>query len=153
RSKHVDGALVVDGFSRSAAPRTAAALVDLGRRLTASSPRLPLFYGNDAQLALLHAYRVPLSEWFGFVLNDDALAPDLQNKEAFCARAERLGIPVPRTVRGSDPEAIARLRAPLLVKPRAKIEWKHLKRALFDGHAKAKTFATHRALMDDLAFR
>src|SRR5262249_8018592 len=123
-----------------------------GRRLTASSPRLPLFYGNDAQLALLHAYRAPLSEWFAFVLNDDALAPDLQNKEAFCGRAQRLGIPVPRTARGDNPEAILRLRAPLVAKPRPKIEWKHLKRELFDGHAKAKTFATHRALLDDPAF-
>src|SRR5439155_27213452 len=37
-------------------------------------------------------------------------------------------------------DAIAKLRPPLVIKPRGKVNWKHLQRDLFDGRGKAKTF-------------
>ncbi len=150
RSRHAAGHAVVSGFEAAAQARTAAQLVALGRRMKPYyCEKLPLFYGTDSQLAFLHAYREPLSEWFSFLLNDDALGRALWDKQPFYELAERAGIPVPQTARADDAAAVAALRSPLVIKPRAKVDWRELQRTLFDGNGKARELASSEELFAD----
>jgi len=151
RSRHAVGYALIDGFDTGSGERTAEALVALGRRLAPRGGRSALFYGNDAQLAFLHAWRAPLEESFAFVLNDDALGAALRDKELFYPLAMRAGVPVPRTALADDTGAILAMRAPLVIKPRAKVGWKALQRALFHD-AKAKMYATPEELLRDPLF-
>jgi predicted ATP-grasp superfamily ATP-dependent carboligase len=158
RSRHVLRSLVVPGFVGDAQASAAARLRALGEALVAETGGpVPLFYGQDKQLELLYRYRRELEPHFLFLLNDEALAWSLLDKERFAGLCAQVGVRVPRTVAPAPgPEGVAAirdLRPPLLVKPRAKVDWKGLQRALFGGTAKARVFRTTEALLDHPAFR
>jgi len=153
RSRYAHGYYLVEGFAAEKAEKTCAQLVELARRLRPFvSGRMPLFYGTDAQLAFVHRFRDVLSEGYLFLLNSDELAHALWDKELFFDVARRAGVPVPRTARGDDLDELSRLRAPLLVKPRTKIDWKHLRNTLFLGGAKARVFGALEELLQDPHF-
>jgi predicted ATP-grasp superfamily ATP-dependent carboligase len=153
RSRYVVGRVVVPGFVDRRG-ETLERLLEAGRHLlVAWGRRAPLFFGTDAQLAFVHDHRDALGEAFAFLLNDDALARSLWDKERFDDIARRAGVPVPLTARGDDHGAIGRLRAPLVVKPRTKVAWRDVQNDLFGGRGKARVFANARELDACPAFR
>jgi D-aspartate ligase len=153
RSRYAAGSCIIGGFSRAEHSRTLEALLDLAQRLQRTrSGKLPLFYGNDAQLEFIDAHREQLAESFAFLLNQEELSAALRDKERFHERARSLAIPVPATAPGERRDEIERLRAPLLVKPREKADCKDVKRDLFGGSGKARAYASHRELWSDAAF-
>ena len=146
-SRFVVGSCVVGSLDHDARGRTIATLVELGDELAAAhGKRAPLIFGTDAQLAFVHAHRATLARRFAMVLNDDALSASLRDKLRFHAIAAAAGVRVPATAAGDEDAAIDALRPPLVVKPRAKVAWTDLRRALFDGAAKARVFEDARAL-------
>src|SRR5262245_38361438 len=155
RSRHVDRHHVVPGYNEPERPRTAAALLRLGERLADDSGcRVPLFYGQDAQLALLYHHREALEPYFLFLLNDRELAWALFDKERFSRLCESRGVLVPRTraADGGHAESLRALRPPLLVKPRVKADWKGIQNTLFDGKGKARIFESVQDLLGHPGF-
>lgn len=150
RSRYVVGHVVVPGFDDRCGATTAQLLCDHGAHLRQiwRAP-LPLFYGTDAQLAFVYRFRRELARDFGFLINEDGLGHALGDKEKFAWLAAARGVPVPRTARGDATDALLSLRPPLVVKPRQKIRWTHLKRDFFGGDAKAKAFGDLQALLSD----
>jgi D-aspartate ligase len=156
RSRHVRGGCIVPGFDEPNAGSSAEILLELGHELHRGLGRkVPLVYGSDHHLDLLYAYRRELSEHYLFVLNDEDLALALHDKERFYQVAAAAGIRVPKTRRPDlDLEAgIAELREPILVKPKRKSDWNAIRRDLFGGKGKARTFATRSELLAHPAIR
>lgn len=123
------------------------ALMTLGDRLAATcGRRVPLMYGSDDALELIHAHRHRLRRYFLFLVNDAEVAVSLVAKDRFNARALRRGLPVPRTLQwqGSGPGSVAGTAGPVVVKPKMKIDWHNsvLCQRLFDGDGKARVFAS-----------
>ena len=117
------------------------ALVRIGDRLTAKyGRRVPLMYGSDDYLELIHAHRDRLERYFLVLLNDAEVADALLVKDRFQEFAESRGLPVPRSLPW---ESLATSSAPVLVKPSNKVDWHDslLRRTLFH-HAKALIFAS-----------
>jgi D-aspartate ligase len=110
--------------------------------------RVPLFYGNDDVLALIHDYRAALERHFALLLNPPALADALIEKSRFQALAERTGLPVPRRF---DWEALADAAGPVLAKPKTRTGWQHssVRQQLFGGAGKARIFASGREARAD----
>jgi predicted ATP-grasp superfamily ATP-dependent carboligase len=137
RSRYVVGSSIIPGFDRARAPATLERLLELGRALgTVFGKKSPLFYGTDAHIAFLYAHRAELSEHFALILNDEHVGLALLDKERFAALAEARGIPTPRMVRVDEVDG------PVLVKPKRKVAWEPLKRAVFGSNGKARVFAT-----------
>jgi predicted ATP-grasp superfamily ATP-dependent carboligase len=151
RSRHVRAGQVVAGYSADRHLRTLNGLRELGSRL---GGRAPLIYGTDAQLEFIYRHRDALEKSFRFVLNDDETAWALFDKERFARLCVERGVATPATV-APDGDAhleIARLRGPLVVKPRRKSAWHQIQAAVFEGAAKARIFADHRTLLAHRGF-
>jgi D-aspartate ligase len=116
---------------------------DLGRRL-------PLFYSNDDWQRLVQDYRSELAQHYTLLLNDPDVADAVIEKDRFQSLAAARGLPIPRSLAW---EALERIAAPVLVKPRAKFGHDaspaHLR--LFGRHGKARVFPNGRALLADAA--
>jgi D-aspartate ligase len=148
-SRYVSGRCIVPGFLPPHDARTLSVLLGLGAELRAlTGRRIPLIYGNDAQLEMLYRHREALSGSYLFLVNDDDLGWAMHDKARFFSLCAEVGVPVPATVvpanQASFAETAAAVEAlapPLLIKPRTKSDWKAIQRALFPSHAKARVFA------------
>jgi D-aspartate ligase len=103
-------------------------LVAFGR---AQATHPVLFYEADPHLLLVSRHRDRLAEAYDFVIADEALVDSLVDKHAFQALAERLGLPIPPSIRlrpGADPLPSSGLAFPLVVKPltRRVEEWEEV---------------------------
>jgi predicted ATP-grasp superfamily ATP-dependent carboligase len=83
-----------------------------------------LYYDGDGSLLVVSRYRERLREAFRFVVPEHELVEELTDKARFQRLAERLGLPVPRSVvlnarNGAGVFDLA-LRYPLILKPRAR---------------------------------
>jgi predicted ATP-grasp superfamily ATP-dependent carboligase len=117
------------------------ALVRIGDRLSVKyGRRVPLMYGNDDYLGLIHAHRDRLERYFLLLLNDAEVADALLVKDRFQEFAEARGLPVPRSLSW---DSLATATGPVLVKPSNKADWhdSHLRRTLFH-HGKALIFSS-----------
>lgn len=118
------------------------ALIDIGDRLSvALGRRVPLMYGSDDGLALLHAHRERLQRYFLFLASDREVGSALNAKDSFARIARHRGLPIPREF---EWETVAQVEQEVLIKPRVKIDWHHsaLCERLFDGEGKARVFAS-----------
>lgn len=118
------------------------ALVNVGDRLTAAlGRRVPLMYGSDDALALLHAHRERLQRYFLFLVSDRDVAAALTAKDAFGRLAQDRGLPVPRDLSW---QAVGEAKYEVLVKPRVKLDWhaSALCERLFNGDGKARVFSS-----------
>lgn len=127
-------------------------LLAAGERLaSALGRRVPLFYGNDDYLSLIHAFRDELARHFFLLLNEPGVARALIEKDRFQAFARERGLAVPLTLTWDDsgPDALGRAQGPVIVKPRVKVGWDdsavHMR--LFGGMGKARIFESGRAVM------
>jgi D-aspartate ligase len=121
------------------------ALVSLGDRLAAEhGRRVPLMYGSDDALELLHAHRERLERYFLMMLNEPGVAGALIAKDRFQAFAANRGLPVPRSLawEGDGPGTVRGTVGPVVAKPSEKIDWHHsaLCQQLFGGDGKALVF-------------
>lgn len=149
RSRHLSGHAILEGDSPAERAR---GLLELGARLEeALGDRVPLIYGSDADLELLYEHRSELSRHYLFLLNDPEVGWSLHDKERFRDLAERAGVLTPKTVSGDGD--LTRLREPILVKPRTKVDWHTIQHDLFGGAAKARVFATRREALEHPAVR
>ncbi len=126
-----------------------ASLRRLGQALAARLGRkVPLFYGTDAQLELLYRHRQLLGEVFLFLLNDEPLGWALHDKAQFYRLCAATGIRAPRVLPEEDLEStLAQWSGPLLVKPRCKADWRHLRQHGLGDQGKARAFPDGRALL------
>ena len=154
KSRFVNDHIVVGGFSKEQQAETVAALTALGRRL---GRRVPLVYGADQHIDMLYRYRAELEEHFLFILNDDAAGAAMFDKEQFATFCDEHGVLAPATATpqpGANlADTLAKLRAPLIIKPRRKTAWKEMQKALFDGVGKARIFETREALLAHPGFQ
>lgn len=123
------------------------ALLATGERLAAEAGRrVPLFFGSDDALQLVHEQREALGRHYALLLNDREVAAAMLQKDLFQPLAAERGVPIPREL---DWEALEGFERPVLVKPRAKFDWKaspvHVK--LFGSRGKARIFADGAALL------
>jgi D-aspartate ligase len=147
-SRYVAGRCIVPGYLPPHEERTLSVLLALGAELQAmAGRRIPLIYGNDAQLEMLYRHREALANSYLFLVNDDDLGWAMHDKARFFSLCAEVGVAVPPTVvpaKQSFAEtaaAIEALEPPILIKPRTKSDWKAIQRALFPSHAKARVFA------------
>lgn len=123
------------------------ALVAAGRRLASTyGCRVPLVYGSDDALDLIHAHRDRLERYFLFLMSDPDVCEALVAKDRFQAFAQQRGLPVPRDLSWGE-SGNASLRAftgAVVAKPRTKRDWHHsaLCHQLFNGDGKARVFAS-----------
>jgi D-aspartate ligase len=125
------------------------ALVRIGDRLSMTyERRVPLMYGSDEYLEIVHFHRERLQRYFRFIVSDPHVAEALIEKERFQAFAEARDLPVPRSLAWEDsgPASLAGAPGMVLAKPRSKIDWHAapLRDRLFPGGAKARIFASGR---------
>jgi len=123
------------------------ALELLGERLHARyGARLPLMYGSDDALALVHAHRERLERHFRLLLCDAEIAHALIDKDRFQRLAAARALPVPRELQweGCGPGSVAGATGPVLAKPRTKVDWHDcaLHARLFGESGKARIFAS-----------
>jgi len=133
RSRHCRRrALITDPLRDS--DQTLADLLQLARDL----PDKPvLFYGDDATLRLVSRHRDELAPHFRFLLPPAETVEDMVDKARFAGLAERLNLPVPRTLLSSQVEtpeqALNYLELPCVLKPNSHIGWFHSKLILEEG--------------------
>jgi predicted ATP-grasp superfamily ATP-dependent carboligase len=107
----------------------------------------PLFFQHDGDLAFVSRNRDALREHFRFTIADAALVEQCLDKTLFTVAAERLGLPVPRSVviwPHTQPDAPRLdLEFPLILKPLTRRDdwWTPLA-----GHAKAIEIDSHEEL-------
>ena len=123
------------------------ALLAAGERLAGEAGRrIPLFFGSDDALRLVHEQREELCRHYELLLNGPEVAAAMLQKDLFQPLAAERGLPIPRAL---DWEALEGFERPVLVKPRAKFDWKtspvHVK--LFGNRGKARIFADGTALL------
>jgi len=114
--------------------------------------RIPLFYGNDDYLNLIHAFRDELAKCFLLILNEPDLAGALIDKHRFDAFARSRGLPVPRTLawNSGGPDDLIYAEGPVLVKPKLKLGWDNspIYLHLLGGRGKARVFRSAREVME-----
>jgi D-aspartate ligase len=143
-SRHCSGSLLLPPLEQRRA--AAEALAAAGERLAgACRGPLPLYYGSDDALDLVLEHRDLLAPYFSVILNDEPVARALIDKQRFEDFARERGLPVPRALAWEELEACDE---PVLVKPKAKIDWdrSRILLRLFGGVGKARIFPTGRAL-------
>jgi len=128
------------------------ALLHLSARLFMRyGKHVPLFYGNDNWIELLHAHRDRLDGHFRMILNDTPVAEALMEKAKFSALAAERGLPMPATLRweGDGKEALRDFPGQVLVKPRSKVDWHDsaMHDRLFGNDGKARIFEDGAAAM------
>jgi predicted ATP-grasp superfamily ATP-dependent carboligase len=99
-------------------------LLALGRAL----PGKPaLLYDNEPMMLLVSRNRAVLAEYYRFLLPEPELVEDMANKVRFTHLAERLELPVPRTLLSrqisSAQAAAACLSLPCIFKPVSHVGW------------------------------
>lgn len=88
---------------------------------SARQPEQPVLYPqSDSDLLMLLAHRTELEACFRLALADTALLRDLVDKTRFAALAERVGLPVPRSVVLRPGQEAVDVPFPVLAKPRDK---------------------------------
>ncbi len=122
------------------------ALVMAGRQLAgAYGCRVPLMYGSDEALELIHANRERLARYFLFMVSPPEVAEALIAKDRFQALAESRGLPIPRELawNGIGEGLLGNELGAVIAKPRTKRDWHHtaLCERLFNGEGKARVFA------------
>lgn len=140
RSRYVVGYCLLPGLAPRQAPDSIERLVAAGSEISSRfGRRVPLLYGSDEALSFIHQFRDRLERSFLLLLNDDALAQALTDKEAFYRRCHSLGLLVPRTVLLSSCTAADRegFPYPAILKPRTKVGWQEMKRRVFSDDSKA----------------
>jgi predicted ATP-grasp superfamily ATP-dependent carboligase len=153
-SRRVAGHLVVPTLSGPDERVTLARLVELSRELRwFDGPRPPLFYGSDDSLDFVRRHRAALEAHYVFLLNDALVAETLLDKGRFTRMAVDAGVAAPASLDESElADRLHELRPPLLIKPKRKLAWKPLQKALFEGYGKARVFADAHELMRDEKF-
>jgi D-aspartate ligase len=155
-SRHVKSSFVLPGYSVDKRRQSAARLQEIGERLCRRhGQRIPLIYGQDAQLAMMYEAREPLSQHFRFVINEPALGRAMLDKEEFARLCVRKGVRAPRTCRLDEVSIreLGELRPPLIVKPKLKTDWHRLRDSLFDGRGKARLFDDADSLLAEPAIQ
>jgi len=127
-------------------------LLAMGDRLTSAlGCRVPLYYGNDDYLNLVHAFRDELAQRFLLLLNNADVSRALIDKDRFEAFARDRGFAVPRTLTWDDsgPDALSHAAGPVLVKPKVKLDWDNspIYLQLLGGRGKARVFGNGREVM------
>lgn len=104
--------------------------------------KIPLFCGNDDDLALTYEFRNSLMQNYFAIGNDPDFGLSLLEKDRFHALAREHGLPVPRVYNWDSDDTLAGIEHPVIVKPRRKEMWNHAPvfRTLFDTKGKAKLF-------------
>ena len=143
-SRYCLGRCVLPPLSRTDA--AVDAIVMIGEHLAMlHGRRIPLFYGNDDFLKLIHANRERLERHFLLLLNTPRVAEALLTKDGFQSFAQEAGLPVPAALSwdGTGAASVAEYPGPVLVKPSNKEGWSdsQLRKRAF-GSAKALVFAT-----------
>jgi D-aspartate ligase len=154
-SRHVRGSCVVPGWTGEHSSSSAQALTQLGARIHAVlGCKVPLLYESDVHLDLIYRHRQELAEHYLFILNDEALAWALYDKQRFYDVAVAAGVRVPATWwSGREIEEGTReLRGPIVVKPKRKTSYHEIQRSLFGGKGKARVFAARAELLSHPAF-
>jgi predicted ATP-grasp superfamily ATP-dependent carboligase len=131
-------------------------LLALGRSF--DSPPV-LFYGDDATLRLVSRRRAELAQCYRFLMPDPQRIEELTDKAAFACLAQRLGLPVPRTLLSCDvdsaEQALQSLELPCVLKPNSHIGWFRSQMILEEGGSpqkalRADTFDEFRRLFDKM---
>ena len=128
--------------------------------------RVPLLYGDDDALRLIHEHRAVLSRHFLLLLNEPGLTRSLLDHYRFGALARARGIPVPRMLSwaAAGSSALARAEGPVIVKARDGITPGELpvflrflegagKARIFENGRQAMAHPLARELKDRLAFQ
>jgi predicted ATP-grasp superfamily ATP-dependent carboligase len=129
------------------------ALISIGDRLTAAlGRRVPLMYGSDDALELLHAHRDRLQRYFLFLISDRDVGMALTAKDAFARLARDRGLPAPRELTWEEVPAVG---GEVLIKPRVKVDWhaSALCERLFNGDGKARVYGSGVEAYNDPAVR
>lgn len=129
-------------------------LLSAGERLvSALGCRVPLLYGNDDDLQLVHQYRDELARYYLLLLNDPEITRALIEKDRFEPLARARGLPIPRTFDWGDagPLALGRVEGPVLVKSKVKLNWEDspVYLRLLGRAGKARVFENGRQVMAD----
>ncbi len=143
-SRHCAGRAVIPAYESGEA--AVDAIVSIGDQLaTMYRRRVPLVYGSDDALELIHTHRDRMQRYFLLLLNEPEIAAALLDKERFQALARRRGLPVPRALawNGRGEDAVAAAPGAVIMKPRLKLDWyaSHVRERLF-GDSKARIFAS-----------
>lgn len=130
----------------ASAPETA--LRDLQRTGQRFVEKPVLFYADDATLLLVSRNRDRLAQYYRFLLPDRDLVEDLVDKTRFAHLADRLRLPVPKTVLSRElrtPDALeAHLSLPCILKPNYHIGWFESNAVLaHGGHPRKVLLATN----------
>lgn len=104
--------------------RTLETLLSLGQQM----PWRPaLFYDTEPMLLLAARNRQALEPYYRFLVPEQELVEDMTNKVRFANLAERLELPVPRTLLSrqcaSAREALSRISLPCIFKPISHVGW------------------------------
>ena len=156
RSRYVAGRLVVPGYLPPYEQTSVDALLGLGSAVSAMARgRPPLVYGTNAQLGMLYRHRAELERKFLLVLNDDALAWSLHDKARFVRLCQAAGLRIPATVipraREDLAPALARLRFPVVVRPRTSADAKACRKTFFPEGMPARQFSSAQELLREPA--
>lgn len=97
-------------------------------RLSMSFAEKPvLFYGDDPTLLAISRNRERLEPHYHFLMPDSVVIEDLVNKVRFSELADRLQLPVPRTILGasvsSADEVLKQMELPCIIKPNCHVGW------------------------------
>lgn len=124
-------------------------LLNIGRDLTrAIGTKIPLYCGNDHDLAFTYDFHEQLSEMYLLLGNGPELGNALLNKDRFHVLGAEYGLPMPRTYTWTDGAAGVRgAENPVIVKPRQKEKWNQTGGFQELFHVKAKVFPNGRAMM------
>lgn len=143
-SRYCSARAVIPSYESGEA--AADAIVAIGDRLaTMYGRRVPLMYGSDDALELIHTHRDRMQRYFLLLLNEPEIAAGLLDKDRFQALARRRGLPVPRTLAwdASGEGSVAGVAGAVIMKPRLKLDWyaSHVRERLFRD-SKARVFAS-----------
>ncbi|MBI3802248.1 MAG: hypothetical protein HY282_00610 [Nitrospirae bacterium] len=135
-SRYVDEAMV---FPSYASPAFVEKLLQVGRKF---KEKPVLLTDNDKPILAFSRHRKDLSEFYRFLLPDEALIEDLVDKRRFSLLAERHPLPVPRTFLPATVEDLKeiadRIAYPCILKPAHQDIWKNdaIVNRLFKGRYK-----------------
>jgi len=100
-------------------------LVKIGESLNSKAV---LVYGDDATLLAISRHRGKLDKHYSFLMPGAEMVEDVVDKFRFDALAERLGLPVPRTILSSEIRTVnditERISLPCVLKPSLHIGWR-----------------------------
>ena len=100
-------------------------LVKIGESLNSKAV---LVYGDDATLLAISRHRGKLDKHYSFLMPGAEMVEDVDDKFRFDALAERLGLPVPRTILSSEIRTVnditERISLPCVLKPSLHIGWR-----------------------------